>query len=382
MPAVLILALGACREDAPEPPERVRSVKTVVVAEVAGAAEREIGGVVAAVQQADLSFPVAGTIERVMVTEGTSIAAGTLLARLDPEPFQLAVSGAQARLTAARADLQEQQLSYSRQRTLFEKDIVAQAALDRAESALKTARAQVDAAASELANARRRLGQTELAAPFDGRIAERAVEPFQEVTPGELTFRIEGGRGFDVDVLVPETLIREIAYGDAATIRFPTQPGVEAGGTVVEVASRSDTGNAFPVTIRMDPDSLPAEADVRPGLSARVVFALARAAGERGYLIPLSAIALDKAGGTGEEPAEGRDSPDAGNAGDAARRQAAVFLFDAARRTVRRVAVTVGDLRGNRVEVFSGLSEGDRVVAAGVPFLYDGMPARLWTPDI
>jgi multidrug efflux pump subunit AcrA (membrane-fusion protein) len=132
----------------------------------------------------------------------------------------------------------------------------------------------------------------------------------------------------------------------------------------------------------MDPDSLPAEADVRPGLSARVVFALARAAGERGYLIPLSAIALDKAGGTGEEPAEGRDSPDAGNAGDAARRQAAVFLFDAARRTVRRVAVTVGDLRGNRVEVFSGLSEGDRVVAAGVPFLYDGMPARLWTPDI
>ena len=378
LPAVLVVGLAACREEAVEPPETIRSVKTMVVQEIASAAEREIGGVVSAVQQADLSFPVAGTVQGVTASQGTAVVAGTVLARLDPEPFQLAVSGAQARLAAARADLQEQQLAYTRQRTLYEKDIVAKAALDRAESALKTAQAQVDAAQSELANARRKLAQTELQAPFDGRIAQRAVEPFQELSPGEPAFRIEGGRGFDVDVLVPETLIRGVAYGDAVLIRFPTQAGVELGGTVAEVGSRSDSGNAFPVTIRMNPDGLPADADIRPGLTARVVFALATDTPTGGYLIPLSAIALDESGrqtggSSGSQPPIQADS---------GRRRASVYLFDAAAGAVRLVPVTVGDLRGNRVEVYSGLSEGDQVVAAGVSFLYDGMPAKRWTPDI
>jgi RND family efflux transporter MFP subunit len=376
--AFLVVGLAACREDAVEPPETIRSVKTMVVQETASAAEREIGGVVSAVQQADLSFPVAGTVQSVTAIQGTAVVAGTVLARLDPEPFQLAVSGAQARLAAARADLQEQQLAYTRQRTLYEKDIVAKAALDRAESALKTARAQVDAAESELANARRKLGQTELQAPFNGRIAQRAVEPFQEVSPGEPAFRIEGGRGLDVDVLVPETLIRRVAYGDAVLIRFPTQAGMEIGGTVAEVGSRSDSGNAFPVTIRMNPDGMPDDADIRPGLTARVVFALATNTETGGYLIPLSAIALDESG----RQAGRSSSSQAATQADSERRQASVYLFDAAAGAVRLVQVTVGDLRGNRVEVYSGLSEGDQVVAAGVSFLYDGMPAKQWIPDI
>jgi RND family efflux transporter MFP subunit len=378
LPAVLVVGLAACREEAVEPPETIRSVKTMVVQEIASAAEREIGGVVSAVQQADLSFPVAGTVQSVTASQGTAVVAGTVLARLDPEPFQLAVSGAQARLAAARADLQEQQLAYTRQRTLYEKDIVARAALDRAESALKTAQAQVDAAQSELANARRKLGQTELQAPFDGRIAQRVVEPFQEVSPGEPAFRIEGGRGLDVDVLVPETLIRRVAYGDAVLIRFPTQAGVEVGGTVAEVGSRSDSGNAFPVTIRMNPDGMPNDADIRPGLTARVVFALATNSGTGGYLIPLSAIALDESG----RQAGSSSGSQAPTQADNGRRQASVYLFDAAAGAVRLVPVTVGDLRGNRVEVYSGLSGGDQVVAAGVSFLYDGMPAKRWTPDI
>lgn len=376
--AFLVVGLAACREEAVQPPENIRSVKTIVVQEIASAAEREIGGVVSAVQQANLSFPVAGTVQSVMVSQGTAVVAGTVLAHLDPEPFQLAVSGAQARLAAARADLQEQQLAYSRQQTLYEKDIVAKAALDRAESALKTAQAQVDAAESELANARRKLGQTELQAPFDGRIAQRAVEPFQEVSPGERVVRIEGGRGFDVDVLVPETLIRSVAYGDAVLIRFPTQAAMEVGGTVAEVGSRSDSGNAFPVTIRLNPDGVPDDAEIRPGITARVVFALATNSETGGYLIPLSAIALDQIGRQVGSPSAPQEPTQTGNG----RRQVSVFLFDAAAGSVRRVPVTVGDLRGNRVEVYSGLSEGEQVVAAGVSFLYDGMPAKRWTPDI
>jgi multidrug efflux pump subunit AcrA (membrane-fusion protein) len=128
----------------------------------------------------------------------------------------------------------------------------------------------------------------------------------------------------------------------------------------------------------MNPDGMPNDADIRPGLTARVVFALATNSGTGGYLIPLSAIALDESG----RQAGSSSGSQAPTQADNGRRQASVYLFDAAAGAVRLVPVTVGDLRGNRVEVYSGLSEGDQVVAAGVSFLYDGMPAKRWTPDI
>jgi multidrug efflux pump subunit AcrA (membrane-fusion protein) len=43
--------------------------------------------------------------------------------------------------------------------------------------------------------------------------------------------------------------------------------------------------------------------------------------------------------------------------------------------------IVVGDLRGNMLEVHSGLQPGDKVVSAGVPFLRDQMKVELWTPD-
>jgi multidrug efflux pump subunit AcrA (membrane-fusion protein) len=46
------------------------------------------------------------------------------------------------------------------------------------------------------------------------------------------------------------------------------------------------------------------------------------------------------------------------------------------------VTVLAGDIRGNLVEVYDGLAAGDRVVVAGVAFLRDGMPVRLWMPEI
>jgi len=57
---------------------------------------------------------------------------------------------------------------------------------------------------------------------------------------------------------------------------------------------------------------------------------------------------------------------------------APVFVFDPERGAVFRRDVGLGDIRGNDVEVFSGLKEGERIVTAGVAFLYDGMLARPW----
>ncbi|MCR9219543.1 MAG: efflux RND transporter periplasmic adaptor subunit [Alphaproteobacteria bacterium] len=377
--------LAGCEEPPPAAQDIVRSVKTLEISERAAARERQLAGALAAVQSSELSFALPGTVEEVLVEEGADVAAGQVLALLDAGDYELALTTAQARLSAARAAFEEQRLTYERQRTLFEKDIVARAALDRAEAALRTARADVRAAESDAARAQRDTERTVLAAPFAGRVAARRVEPFQEIAAGAPAFVIEGAEGLQAEVLVPETMIREVSHGDAVRLSFPTLGEVEGPGTVTEIGARLDAGNAFPVSIRLEPAATEGFGGLRAGMTVRATFALTDGDAPAGYLVPISAIALDgarAADAAANGASEGAAAPNAPDPAGGGRREAPLFVFDEATGAVRRVTVAVGDLRGNQVEVFEGLSPGDRVVVAGVAFLHDGMAARLWSPDL
>ena len=79
------------------------------------------------------------------------------------------------------------------------------------------------------------------------------------------------------------------------------------------------------------------------------------------FLVPLSALAVKQASLSERED-----------------RRAPVFVYEAASESVRLRMVTVGNIRGNRLEIFDGLEAGERVVTAGVAFLHDGMSVRLW----
>lgn len=379
MLTAMLLTLGGCgAPDAPAP-DVVRSVKTIVVGDLAVTQQRQIAGVLAAAQIAELSFAVPGTVQEVLVDEGMSVSAGQVLARLDTRTYDLALSSAQARLASARAELEERRLNFGRQQTLFDNKLIARATLDLATAEFGKARAQVLAAESEVARARRDLERSALLAPYDGTIAARDVEPFQEVAAGAVVLTLQSGTGLLAEVLVPESLIREVAYGDPVRVRLPTVADLEVPGTVTEIGSRIEAGNAFPVRVRLDTAALQS-AELRPGLSARVVFELARRERGEASLIPLSAIAL----GQGDpEQMEARPAGADTQPADAeGLTKAPVFVYDPETGTVRKVTVLAGDIRGNLVEVYDGLVAGDRVVVAGVAFLRDGMPVRLWTPEI
>ncbi len=373
-----LLALGGCGAPTPPPVEVVRSVKTIVVGDDAVARQRQIAGVLAAARIADLSFAVPGTVEAVLVDQGMAVTTGQVLARLDNEPYELVLSAAQARLASARAELEERRLNFERQQTLFENRLIARAALDQAAAELGTARARVAAAESEVARARRDIERTALVAPYDGTIAERNVEPFQEVAVGAVALTLQGGSGLLAEVLVPESLIRQIAYGDPVRVRFPTLPDVEIPGTVTEIGGRVEAGNAFPVRVRIGAGAAPRAAELRPGMSARVIFELARSDRGEAHLIPLSAIAFGQ-GSVGTVPESSAPAQPTDSNGLT---PAPIFIYDESAGAVRRVTVLAGDIRGNLVEVHEGVTAGDRVVVAGVAFLRDGMPARLWAPDI
>ena len=57
------------------------------------------------------------------------------------------------------------------------------------------------------------LDNTILTAPFTGTISSRSVDPFLEVTAGTTVFELQSEGALKVNVLMPETLIRDVSFG-------------------------------------------------------------------------------------------------------------------------------------------------------------------------
>ncbi len=356
------LALG-CADTAEESTETVPRVKVFEVGETTLGQVRTLSGEVAAGTASPLSFGVSGTVEKVLVSRGDPVAEGDLLATLDATPLRLSFDQARAELSAARAKLTEAEQAYGRAEKLLAQRGVTQAEFEVATSQLRSARASLQSARSGAEQAERDLARTELRAPFSGRIAERNLDAFQEIGASEAAFVLQGDDLLDVRLQVPDTLIRNVDYGQAAQVRFPTIDDLTLVGLVTLIGAQAGAGSAYPVTVQ-----LPAtEADIRPGMTASVTFNFDEGLdGGVAYLLPLSAVAVDLG--------LLRSNPDS--------RIVPILVLDESSSTLEVRDVRVRELRGNSLEVVEGVAPGDKVISAGVPFLRDGMEVEVWQPEL
>lgn len=348
--AASVLLLAACEEEQVEVMENIRAIKTITVAERGSGQMRRFPGVVEAVDTSSISFEVAGNTREVNVNVGDRVEKGQVLANLDDKPFQLNVEGAEAELGRAKAQLAEKETEFVRQKTLFEKEWVAKAAFDQALAARDSAANQVSYASSKLNLARRDLEKTVLAAPFDGVIADKHVDPFQEVARGEKVFEIYAEGAMEILMSVPENAIGEVHLGLPADIAFPSEQVPRQEGQVSEVGTVAGDANAFPVKVAL---AAPPKS-VLPGMTAEVALILGEAGGKTSYLVPVSAIAA------GDEPGRGY-----------------IFVYDPESSTVKKTEILGKGVQDNRVFITEGIAPGDVVAVAGVSFLRDGQQVKL-----
>jgi len=356
-----VLLLIACDQAVETPEEQpVRAVKTLVISEASKANSRQISGVVKTADESELSFRIGGRVTSVKVKRGSSVTKGQVLATLQTREYKLALKEAEANLASARADLVEKKEAFRRQKALKEKDFVSQAAVDKAQAAFQNAINSASVALTRLKTAQNDLGYTTLRAPFSGKIAKRLIDPFVQMSAGKTAFQLQSEGGHKIEVLMPETLVRDVDYGDVVTVSFPTLKGTIVGGTITEIGARAEAGNAFPLKIDLA-KSLP---NIRAGMTALVTFNFGEASGTPVYLIPVSALDLR----VSEE------------AVDNSKRQARVFIFNPDKQIAEKRMVSIRDVRGNQFEVVNGLSTGDILIVAGVPFLTEGQKVKKWEP--
>ncbi len=348
----LMLSQGCAGDEArPDPP--VRAIKWTEVRQEHGDAERRLSGVVRPVDHSQLSFEVAGRIERIRADIGDRVREGDMLAELDRQPFELALRKAEAGLKEAEAHRWRERAEFERFEALYAASAVSRAELDQARASHESARSRLRAARAELGLAQRDLRNATLTAPFQGVISLKNVDRFMEVAAGAPIFELDSEDRFEVAVGVPDSLIDRVERGATVTIQL-SRLGESLEGVITQVGSRSLSANTFPVKVRITERV----EGLRAGMSAEVAFAmpaahLGSASDVDSFVVPLAALS----------------AVDDGHV---------VFVFDREASVVVRTPVDVLDLRAHRVEISGhGLSDGAVVATAGVEFLSDRQLVKL-----
>jgi RND family efflux transporter MFP subunit len=333
------LSLGGC--PAPEPPPPAEVSRPAEIFEIT-TSNLESGlrfpGRVRAVQRAELAFDVPGRIVEFPAEEGQRLAPGDLIARLDPAEFEL-------RLASARAEFEQARTDYERVRKIWEKSqAVARAEVDRKRTAMEVAR-------SRYAAARQDLEDTRLTAPFDGVLARKYLESFQNVQAKEPIASLQDVNDLEIVIHVPERVVRTEPKRAAGFARFEGIEGRDFPVTLKTFSAEADPQTqTYEVVLGL---TKPQDLTVLPGMSAEVFPESASAgAGPGDILIPLEAV-------------------DAGPDGTPG-----VWVVDPGTSRVARRPIGVGEVTGDEVVVVSGLQAGERIVTAGLSHLQPGMLVR------
>jgi RND family efflux transporter MFP subunit len=337
--------LAACQRAAP-PPEDVRPIRAMTVAAQPTTAVAEFAGEVRPRVETRAGFQVAGRITQRLVEVGQPVKSGQPLAVIDAQDYRLAVQAAEAGLSAAQVDRDQQRADYRRFQELQQKGFISQAELDRRKAALDAAEARYLQAEANARASSNQAGYAALRAPHDAVVVGIDAEVGQVVTPGQSVIRLARTAEKEVLIGIPEQQLALLKSAQEIQVRL-WAGGAPIAGRLRELAPVADAATrTFPARIALiDPPP-----SVELGMTATVSFTTPVA---RPVLaVPLQALQAESG-------------------------VTHVWLYDAASGTVRRTRVEIANVAGNDIVIGSGLTPGQVVVTAGVHQLKEGQKVRL-----
>ena len=182
---ILAVTIACSKKEAPPPPPPEVQVAEVVQKDVP--IYIELVGATLGSEDIEIRARVEGYLASVNFTEGSFVKKGQLLYKIDPQPFQAALSQAQANLETAKARLDKTNNDVARYKPLAAEKAVSQQELDNALSAQEAARFQVTAYDALVDKAKLDLAYTTMTSPVDGLIGTTQKKVGALVGRGENT---------------------------------------------------------------------------------------------------------------------------------------------------------------------------------------------------
>ena len=342
-----VFLLAACSKPAP-PEEPIRAVKITTVGLDSMRSGAEFAGEVRARVESRLGFRVGGKIVRRQAELGQRVKPGDVLAQLDPQDYQLAAQAASAQVAAARTNRDLAAADFKRYKELRDQNFISGAELERRESTLKAAQAQLEQAQAQLSGQGNQAAYTRLVADVAGVVTAVEAEPGQVVTAGTPVVRIAQDGPRDVVFAVPEDRVALIKTGSGVDVRL-WSTNATFKGVVREVAASTDPiTRTFGVKVSLDVKDA-----VALGTTVTVAPQAFDHSGVQVIKLPTSAFRQDG-------------------------KQSAVWVLEPASMTVRLQPVQIATADGNEVVIAGGLQPGMRVVVAGVHVLSPGQKVTIY----
>lgn len=347
--ASLLSAMGlvGCGHEPSKPPVAPEVVSGVVVVPVERASVPdawEVPGTVRAARTSLLASQLLANVVAIDVQEGARVRRGEVLAVLDDaqpraelERATAARAAAQQEAIAAEAEYELAATTFRRYQDLYAKQSVSPQEFDEIQARYRAtaarrelARARLEQARAAQAQANTVLGYTRIRAPFDGVVTEKRVDPGTLVTPGMVLLVVEDTQRFRLEVTVDEDDIGFVRQGQTVPVRIDALGNDRWTGRVVQIVPAADPASrSFLVKVE-----LPVHAGLRSGLFGRAWFVRGR---RTALLVPATAVVE-----RGQLQAVYTLGPD---------------------HVARLRYVTLGSRVDDRIEVLSGLTAGERVVA-------------------
>ena len=352
----------------------------------------EAVGTVQAKNRSVIAAKVMGNIVALPVREGDTVRAGQTLVEIDNrdagiqlqksqagmreaqdalEEVERSIRAAESTRAAAQANEKLAKTTLDRYETLFQRRSVspqefdevrtkyeiAKAESERADRLLQVTaarqnqmRARIDQAKADIANARIYVGYSRIVAPIDGVVVSKQADVGYMAVPGAPLLTIESSSRYQLHASVEESKLGTIHLNDQAHVVLEALGNADLLGTVEEIVPAADPATrSYVVKIAL---ANAGDIHLRSGLYGKARFVT----GQRKILsVPQTAVAQQG-------------------------QLAGVFVVDQSG-VARLRLVKTGRVVGDRIELLSGLNDGEEIVSEGIASLRDGVRVREATKD-
>ena len=328
-----IIKMPAKKQEAPAteaPPVNVTVMN--VTAEPQLADTFDLPAVVEPNRIVTVSSEVSGRIERIPLEEGNKVSAGDLLIQLNTDLIL-------PEFESAKAQVERDQIEFERITNLAKENAATQRELDNATSQLAISKARLE-------GIRARLERTSIFAPTAGVLNNLLVEEGEYVDPGNPVAQVVDTDTVKVVVEIPERDIAFFSLGDKAEIFVNIKGEDERLEGIVtfisELADPKTRSTRAEITLNNEQRLLRSGQIVHVGLTRRIL--------KDAVLIPLLAVIPMEDG-------------------------KAVYVVNSSQ--AKRRDVKLGIIRGDQVQIESGLEPGDKLIIAGHRFVAPGQKVNI-----
>lgn len=298
---------------------------------------------------------ISGQLLEVDFKEGEEVKKGQLLAVIDPRPYQVALEQAEGQLQQAQASLKDAQLDLKRYQELATQDSIAQQQVDTQQATVLQDEGVVKVDQAAIDNAKLNLVYCHITAPVAGVVGLRQVDPGNYVTPSDANGLVvlTQIKPISVEFTLPEDnipeVIRRLHAGEKLEVDAFDRDDTNklASGTLTSVDNEVDPSTGtfkLRATFANEDESLFPSQFVNARLLLGVLHDVT--------IIPTSAV-------------------ERGEQGDF------VYLIEQPQNVATARPVKLGVTEGERVQVLSGLEDGDLVVVDGADKLKEGQAVTI-----